>query len=340
MSSPLDVTIIAPRLHIAGNALVNCIISRCSQWRTFAMDAPAEVWRSLDICEGSLGALKSLAINDSHNGTSTAIPTYAHTTLSSFSYAPSLLSMSINDIPLRALTLAPTTIHNLKAFHVHLYSQASAALELLPRMSSVSYLEITCDGDVKPFNRIIHLPAVTSLTLRDGASSDGLPVVWSLLRLDNLCKLSLRYEDNILHPAWPRLSSPNYGIVSFKLSFTESVGDFDYHDDASITLLRHLPNIETIQLTLPYFCTRLFSKLRDNPKFLPHLVDLTFLCWDLQAEKDIAFIADMLTRRRCALECASITRLRLHRSDPLKVCNPITPGWESLLETGLTVAFM
>ncbi|SJL04149.1 uncharacterized protein ARMOST_07509 [Armillaria ostoyae] len=303
MSIPIDVTIIAPRLHIAGNALVNSIISRCSQWRTFAMDAPEDVWRTLDICEGSLGALKSLAISDTYHGTSTANLMYAHTTLLSFSYAPSLLSMSITDIPLRTLMIAPTTFHNLKAFHVHLYNQASAALELLPRMSSVCYLEITCDGNVKPFNRIIHLPTVTSLTLRDGPSSDGLPVVWSLLRLNNLRKLSLRYEDNILHPAWPRLSSPDYGIISFNLSFTESVGDFDYHDDASIALLRNLPNIKNLQLTLPYFCTRLFSELRDNPKFLPRLVDLTFLCWDLQAETDIAFIADMLSRRRCALEC-------------------------------------
>ncbi|KAK0192476.1 hypothetical protein F5146DRAFT_999664 [Armillaria mellea] len=295
MSLPINITIVAPRLHIAENALINCIIGRCSQWHTFVTDAPEDVWHTLDICEGSLGALKWLTISDSPNGTSTSYPTYTHTILLPFSYTPNLLSMSIANIPLHALSIPPTTLHNLKAFHVHLHNQASTALKLLPHMSNICYLEVTCNGNVKPFNRIIHLPTVTSLTLQDGPSSDGLPTVWSLLQLKHLHKLSLHYEDNILHPAWPHLSSPDYGVMSFDLSLTESVGDFGYHDDASIELLRHLPNIKTLCLTLPYFCIRLFSELHDNPKFIPHLVNLAFLCWDLQTEMDIAFITDMLT---------------------------------------------
>ncbi len=151
--------------------LINCIISRCSQWHTFAMDAPEEVWRSLDICKGSLGTLKKpchkwFSQQDQYCHSYLC----AHHSLIFFLCPRVCCQMSINNIPLRALTLVPTTIHNLKAFHVHLYNQASAALETPAyRMSSVSYLEITCNGDVKPFNRIIHLPAVTSLTLQDGA---------------------------------------------------------------------------------------------------------------------------------------------------------------------------
>lgn len=339
---PLDVTIIASRLEIAGNALIECVLRKCSQWRSFSMDAPESVWRSLNNCAGSLGGPSSLAINDSYHGrmASTGSPAYTHTVLSAFSFIPNLLSLSIAEIPLRVLAVSPATFQKLKVFRVDLYNQASAVLELLPRMSSVSCLELTCNGNVKPFDRIIEPPSVTSLTLQDGDSPDGLPMVWSLLRLTNLRKLSLCYEGNILSPAWPRLSLPDYDITSFRLSYTESVHDFDYHDDASIVLLRQLPNIDILNHTLPFFCTRLFAEIRDNPKFLPRLVDITFLCWDLQKETDIAFIADMLRCRRCALECTSISRLRLHHSDPLSVCKPITPAWESLLNNGLRVSFM
>ncbi len=114
-------------------------------------------------------------------------------------------------------------------------------------------------------------------------SSDSLPVVWSLLRLDNLHKLSLalwRQHPPIQHGH--RLSSPNYGVVSFRLSFTESVGDFDYHDDASITLLRHLPNIETIQPHTPILFAlssiqRAMRQSQISPSFIqPHILMLGF----------------------------------------------------------------
>ncbi len=304
------------------------------------MDAPESVWHSLNNCAGSLGGLSSLAMNDSYHGrmASTGSPTYMHTILLAFSFIPNLLSLSIAEIPL--CMLSPATFQKVKVFQVHLYNQASTVLELLPRMSSISCLELTCNGNIKPFDCIIELPSVTSLTLQDGDSPDGLPMVWSLLHLTNLHKLLLCYEGNILSPAWPHLLSPNNGIMSFRLSYTDSVHDFDYHDDASIVLLRQLQNINTLNHMLPFFCIHLFVEICDNPKFLPCLVDIMFLCWDLQKETDIAFIADMLWCCRCTLECTSISRLRLHRSDPLSICKPITPGWESLLNNGLHMLFM
>ncbi|KAK0433065.1 uncharacterized protein EV420DRAFT_579216 [Desarmillaria tabescens] len=205
-------------------------------------------------------------------------------------------------------------------------------------MNNLCRLDITCDADVEQFECIIELPMVASLTLRDGESSNGLPLVWSLLRLDNLHTLSLSYEGNILDPAWPRISLPNYGITTFKISYTDSVHNFDFHDNASIGLLCHLPNIESLHLTLPFFCTRLFGELRSNPKFLPRLVDIMFLCWDLRKDADIMYICHMLKSRCRALGCATISKLTLHCSDPLKVHSPITPGWESLLKPGLIVS--
>ncbi|KAK0242401.1 hypothetical protein EDD85DRAFT_946544 [Armillaria nabsnona] len=236
---PLDITIIASHLEIIGNALVKCVLCRCSQWHFFSMDAPEGVWHSLNNCAGSLGGLKSLTINDSYHRriASTGSPSYMHTILSAFTFVPNLRSLSIAEIPLHALAVSPTTFQNLKVFQVHLYNQASTVLELLPHMSSVSCLELTCNGTVKPFNCMIELPSVISLTLQDGDSPNGLPMVWSLLQLKNLHTLSLCYEGNILSPAWPHLSSPDCGITLFRLSYTESVHDFDYHNDASIVLL-------------------------------------------------------------------------------------------------------
>ncbi len=342
LGRPIDISIIAPRLHIAGNAILDCIIRRCAQWRTFSMDAPEDAWRSLDTCAGSLRKLNYLNISDSYHGSmaNTVIPAYANSILSSFSFVPILRSLSIADVPLHALSLSPTTIQNLNTLCIHLYKQPFAVLELLPRMCSLRCLDVTCDASVKDFKRTLELPTVTSLTLRDGDSPDGLPLVWSLLRLDNLREMSLCYEGTISNPAWPRLSSPVYSITSFTLFYTDSVAEFDYHDEASITLMRCFPNLETLHLTLPFFCNRLFTEIRTNPKFLPRLVHITFLCWDLQKDTDIACIADMLHARRRILECATITRLTLHRSDPLRIHKPVTPGWESLLTTGLHVSFL
>ncbi|KAK0452787.1 uncharacterized protein EV420DRAFT_1645640 [Desarmillaria tabescens] len=164
-----------------------------------------DVWRALDICTGSLGALKTLAINDSHHTSmaSTGHPTYTNIILSSLSFTPDLQSLSIFDVPLHALMIPPAVLQHLEEFRFQLYNQASAMLDLLPLMDNLCRLDITCDADVEQFERIIELPTVASLTLRDGESFNALPLVWSLLHLDNLRMLSLSYEGNILDPAWP-----------------------------------------------------------------------------------------------------------------------------------------
>ncbi len=248
LGRPIDVTIMAPRLHIAGNPLLNCIICRCAQWRTFSMDAPEDVWHSLNTCAESLHKLNHLDISNSYHGSmaETVNPAYANSILSSFSFVPILRSLSIADVPLHALSLSPTTIHNLDTLCIHLYKQSFAVLELLPRMCSLRCLDVTCNASVRGFKRTLELPTVTSLTLRDGDSSDGLPLVWSLLHLDNLREMSLCYEGTISNPAWPRLSSPVYSITLFTLFYTDSVAEFDYHDEASIMLMRCFPNLETL----------------------------------------------------------------------------------------------
>ncbi|KAK0444480.1 hypothetical protein EV421DRAFT_1903105 [Armillaria borealis] len=167
LGCPINVSVMAPQLHIAGNALLDCIICRCSQWCTFTMDAPEDVWHSLNTCTGSLSKLNYLNISDSYHGSLTEIgnSAYANSTISSVSFVPILRLLSIADIPLHALSLSPTTIQNLSTLCIHLYKQCFAVLELLLRMCSLRSLDVTCNASAKDFKHTLELPTVTSLTL-------------------------------------------------------------------------------------------------------------------------------------------------------------------------------
>ncbi len=333
----LDVSILAPGLNIEDNPLIEPVLLKCERWRSLVMDAPVDTWHSLDVCIGSLSELEVLAITDTSFATRS--PSSPVPVISSFMFVPSLQTLSISQIPLRSLTLPPTVYPGLKEFDVHLYGQASTVFDTLPRMNSIRCLDLTCDAAVDDFEAVIRLPSVTSLTLRDGATSGSLPAIWAMLRLDNLRKLSLYYESNIHPPVLPHLSSPVQSITSFKLCYEEFLNGFYRHDEASVVLLHQLPSVEKLDITFPSFCTHLCTELRTNSKFLPRLSDIKLICWDLQDDAEVACIADMLRARRSSLECATITKLTLHRSDPLSIHDPITPGWESLLKTGLIVSF-
>lgn len=152
------------------------------------MDAPPEIWQSMNICEALLNELTSLKIYDSgYMSRHEAI--YLNQLVSVFSFLPEIQTLSICNVPLYAFTASLATFHGLTKFEVQLYRQAAEVLDVLPCMTSISSLGITCDANVAEFHCIIKLPSVTSLTLQDSKSMEGLPIVWSMLQLENLCNL-------------------------------------------------------------------------------------------------------------------------------------------------------
>ncbi|SJL18300.1 uncharacterized protein ARMOST_21886 [Armillaria ostoyae] len=161
---PIDITIMAPQLHIVDNPLIHCIICRCEHWHSFLMDAPLQTWQSMNVCEGSLYELTSLKIADSSYSTQWDAA-YSNEIILSFTFLPKIEILSISDVPLRALTASPATFCGLKQFEVHLHRQATEVFDLLPCMTSVTSLDISCNADIGEFHRDIVIPSVTSLIL-------------------------------------------------------------------------------------------------------------------------------------------------------------------------------
>ncbi len=127
---PIDVTIMACHLHNADNLLFQYILHQCDCWHSFSMNAPPEIWRSMNICEALLNELTSLKIYDSgYMSRHEAI--YLNQLISVFSFLPEIQTLSICNVPLYAFTASLATFHGLTKFEVQLYRQAAEVLDCI-----------------------------------------------------------------------------------------------------------------------------------------------------------------------------------------------------------------
>ncbi|SJL04921.1 uncharacterized protein ARMOST_08292 [Armillaria ostoyae] len=286
-----------------------------------------------------MGELRTLDINDTAPANERSYYTYDNTVLTAFAFTLSISALSVAAVPLKSLVFSPSVFRSLQFFVVHLHGQQAAVLHAIMRMESIETLDTSCDANIIDYNAVIKLPSLSHLILREIGTSGLIKSVWSRFRTDRLDSLRLYYEGGAIPPVWPHFSEPHRALTCLCISYADSVSHFDRYDGESTAMLASLPNIENLHLTVPHICNRLFEELRTNSKFLSRLSTLAFLCWDLQEEEDIAVLASVLHTQHDALKSTSIRTLVLHRSDPLSVVHPVTPGWEDLLEAGLTVNF-